>query len=45
VQTLDAHCQPSPDIDTGVSPVGTVSVTVTAPIVGAAVAAFDTVIE
>jgi hypothetical protein len=32
-----------PDIETSVSPAGTVSVTVTVPLVGAAPAAFDTV--
>jgi hypothetical protein len=37
------HVHPVPAIDTNVSPVGTVSVTVTMPLVGFAPVAFDTV--
>src|SRR5436190_527972 len=37
------HVHPVPAIDTSVSPVGAVSVTVTVPLVGPAPAAFDTV--
>jgi hypothetical protein len=42
VHVVLAHVQPVPDIDTSVSPEGTVSVIVTAPLVGA-VPVFDTV--
>jgi hypothetical protein len=40
---VPGHVHPAPSIDTSVSPVGTVSVTVTVPLVGPAPAAFDTV--
>lgn len=44
MQVLFEHDQPVPDNDTSVSPGATVSVTVTVPLVGAAFAAFVTVI-
>jgi hypothetical protein len=43
VQLFAAHVQPVPAMDTSVSPDGTVSVTVTVPLVGPAPAPFNTV--
>jgi hypothetical protein len=43
VQVFVTHVHPVPVIDTSVSPEGAVSVTVTVPFVGPAVAPFDTV--
>jgi len=43
VQVLVTQFHPTPAIDTSVKPEGAVSVTVTAPLVAAAPAAFDTV--
>jgi len=43
VQLVATHVQPVPAIDTSVNPAGIVSVTVTVPVVGPAVAPFDTV--
>jgi hypothetical protein len=43
VHVIETQAQPEPAIDTNVSPDGSVSVTVTVPLVGAAFAAFDTV--
>jgi hypothetical protein len=42
VHVFPEHDHPLPDIDTNVSPDGTVSVTVTVPLVGPAPAALDT---
>src|ERR1700722_3603987 len=42
VQVVAAHVHPVPAMETRVNPVGTVSVTVTSPVEGAAPAAFDT---
>jgi len=43
VQALLGHAQPVPAMETRVMPAGTVSVTVTVPVVGPAPTAFDTV--
>lgn len=43
LQLFPAHCQPVPASDANVRPVGTASLTVTAPLVAPAVAAFDTI--
>jgi len=43
VQVIEAQAQPEPAIESSVSPDGSVSVTVTVPLVGPALAAFDTV--
>src|SRR5260370_1204854 len=45
VQLLAVQVQPVPAMDTSVSPAGGASVTVTAPLVGNAFAAFETVTE
>jgi hypothetical protein len=44
-QRLAEHVHPAPAIETNVKLEGTVSVTVTVPLVGAAFAAFETVTE
>jgi hypothetical protein len=43
MHVLPLHAQPVPLIETNVSPAGTVSVTVTVPLLDPALAAFDTV--